>query len=270
LRAARLRALAGRYLLAAALLLLVVLGLRSLFLTPAAAESQPRPAEADAPSLDFALQFARAYLSYDASRPGRRARALAPFIPQGMDRDAGFVPARGSRRVLWAQVASDQPALAGGRAITIAARVSGRRLPLYLTVGVRHVPGGPVALLGYPALVGAPAIDEASMPTTGTPVEEQAVIEVVRRVIRHYLSGDAQDLRADLTEDAELTLPTIALRFQSVRQLLWIGHPHSGAVLLTVLALDEDGATYTLTYELGIARRERPYVDFVEVIPTST
>ena len=35
-------------------------------------------------------------------------------------------------------------------------------------------------------------------------------------------------------------------------------------------AADRSGATYTLTYELGIAYRERPYVDFIEVVPTAS
>jgi len=39
---------------------------------------------------------------------------------------------------------------------------------------------------------------------------------------------------------------------------------------VTVTASDRRQGTYTLTYELGLVYRERPYVDFVEVIPTDT
>ena len=42
----------------------------------------------------------------------------------------------------------------------------------------------------------------------------------------------------------------------------------SGAVVATVEATDESGSSYTLAYELGLVYRERPYVDFVEVVPT--
>ncbi len=40
-------------------------------------------------------------------------------------------------------------------------------------------------------------------------------------------------------------------------------------MLASVEATDARDATYTLAYELGIAVRERPYIDFIEVIPTS-
>ena len=87
--------------------------------------------------------------------PPTRPRASGPSPPSSparLDAGAGFTPASGSQRVLWAEVASDQPALAGGRVITVAAAVSSQRLPLYLAVSVRHDRGQPLALLGYPAL----------------------------------------------------------------------------------------------------------------------
>lgn len=39
-------------------------------------------AGADAPSVEFALQFARAYPSYDAARPELREAALGPFLSE--------------------------------------------------------------------------------------------------------------------------------------------------------------------------------------------
>ena len=94
---------------------------------------------------------------------------------------------------------------------------------------------------------------------------------MVERVLRNYLAGSAPNLRADLTADAAVTLPTIALHAAERRadRLGWRG-PGSGAVLATVTAADARGNTYTLTYELGIAYRERPYVDFIEVVPTES
>jgi hypothetical protein len=53
-------------------------------------------------------------------------------------------------------------------------------------------------------------------------------------------------------------------------QLAWLAGSGSRAVLATVSASDATGATYTLAYELGIAYRERPYVDFIEVIPSQS
>lgn len=269
-RRARLTAAAPRYLATAALVVFLALGVRAMFFAPQPPPSPPPRATADAPSEDFALQFARAYLSYDAARPGIRARALAPFVPEGLDSGAGFFAASGAQRVLWAQVASDQWALAGGRAITVAAGVSTQRAPVYLAVTVRHQRGRGLALVGYPAFVGAPSVDTSASPPSRSEVEDPAVRTVVERVIRNYLAGSAPNLAADLTAEATVTLPTVALRARSLDQLVWAAGPGSGAVLATLTATDPSGATYTLAYELGIAYRERPYVDFVEVIPTDS
>jgi hypothetical protein len=65
-----------------------------------------------------------------------------------------------------------------------------------------------------------------------------------------------------------VTLPTLALTLRSVEHLEWVGRVGSGAVLATVSAAEGPGAAYTLSYELGLVNRERPYVDFVEVVPT--
>ena len=265
---ARLRARAPRYLATAALVLLVALGARALLWPPRPEAPRPPAASADAPSEDFALQFARAFLTYDASRPGARTRALAPFLSGSLDSGAGFFAASGAQRVRWAEVASDQPALLGGRTITVAAGLSTQRLPVYLAVSVRHRRGEGLALLGYPCFVGAPLIGGAAAAAPGPAVEEAAVTAVVDRVLRNYLSGSAPNLKADLTPGATVTLPTLALRVLRVERLAWIGAARSGAVLATLSAADGRGATYTLTYELGIAYRERPYVDFIEVVPT--
>jgi hypothetical protein len=265
---ARLAARAPRYLATATMLALCAAGLHAILFPPSSAGPPPPPmAGADAPSADFALQFARAYLTYDAAHPAERRRALAPFLSQSLSADAGFTPTTG-RHVLWEDVASDQTALGGGRVITVAAAVSGQADPLYLAVTVEHRAGRPLSLGGYPALIGAPAIDTSASPPSRVAVSEADVTEVVERVLRNYLAASAPNLRADLTDDAQVTLPTIRLRVEEVTQLDWVDGPGSGAVLATLTATDPGGATYTLTYELGIARRERPYVDFIEVVPT--
>ncbi len=271
LRRARHSARAPRYLATCVLLVFLALGARAAFFAPPAATllAPSRPA-ADAPGEDFALQFARAYLSYDAARPGERARALAPYLGDRLSEGAGLQPPHGTQSVEWIEVASDQLALAGGRLVTVAAKVSTQRLPLYLAVDVRHDRGGPLELLGYPALIGAPAIAAAAPPPNREAVSDPGLNEVVDRVLRNYLSAAAPDLKADLTADAEVTLPTRRLVLEEVQSLLWLDGPGSDAVLATAIASDPSGATYTLTYELGIAYRERPYVNFIEVVPTAS
>jgi hypothetical protein len=270
-RRARYAAATPRYLASAVLAVFFLLGVRACFFaapTPGAAISPPL--SADAPSQDYALQFARAYLSYDALHPGRRVQMLAPYVGDKLSSGAGFTPSRGSQSVIWAQVASDQPALVGGRVITVAAALSTRRLPVYLAVTVRHDSGRRLELGGYPSFVGAPSIAaHATSPQLGA-VGDPVLAEVVDRALRHYLDCAADDLEADLSADAEVTLPTQRLRLQSVDQLGWLPGSESRAVLATLTATDAGGATYTLAYELGIAYRGRPYVDFIEVIPSQT
>ncbi len=134
---------------------------------------------------------------------------------------------------------------------------------------VAHERGGPLSLLGYPAFVGAPATSREAPAVSRSPVEDERLRAVAARALRNYLAGSAQNLKADLAPGAEVTLPTLPLRVRSFGRLDWLGRSGARAVLASVEAIDERGATYTLAYELGIAFRERPYVDFIEVIPTA-
>jgi hypothetical protein len=260
----------GRLVLAAFLVVAAV-GLRTIFLG-----TSPAPVRAaagdpiDPPSEDLALRFTRAYLTFDAADPRAREDALRPYLPAGIAADGGFEASRGSRRVLWEDVASDQRALQGGRVITIAADVSGLSTPLFLAVTIRHESGQPLSVVGYPSLVGAPAVASNASEAARQSVSERPVIEVVERVLGNYLAGSVRELRADLTADADVTLPTVALREQELKSIDWIGRAGSGAVLATVVAAASEGETYTLTYELGISWHERPYVDFIEVVPTES
>jgi hypothetical protein len=268
-RTAALRAAAPRYLAFGVLVLLLLLGLRSLFFSPAASAPARAAATADAPSRAFALQFARAYLTYDVDRPAVRSRALAPFLSDAVDAQAGVFAAGGRQEVIWAEVASDQAALTGGRAITVAAALDTQPLPIYLTVTVAHERGGPLSLVGYPAFVGAPAISRDPPSVRQSPVDDDELTAVVARALRNYLGASAQNLKADLAPGAAVTLPTLPLRVRSVGRIDWLGSSGARAVLATVEAVDARGTTYTLAYELGIAIRDRPYIDFIEVIPTS-
>ena len=269
-RRSRLLARWPRHLASLALLLLIAIGLRALLLAVLPFGDGRHERLDRRPSEDLALHFARAYLTYDASDPAAREEALAPYLPKGDGVGGGFSAAAGSRSVLWEDVASDQRSLQGGRVITVAAQVSGATEPLYLSITVRHQRGRPLSLIGYPALVGAPAISTSTDEPPREAVSNPEVSEVVRRVLGNYLAGSAPELRADLTDDAQVTLPTIALRVREVSELEWISGPGSGAVLATVAAEGPQGDTYTLTYELGIAWHERPYVDFIEVVPTES
>jgi hypothetical protein len=268
-RGARLRASAPRYLAVAIVGLLLILGIKSIVAPPQPA-SAPVSTAADEPSRSFALQFARAYLTYDARRPAGRNRALAALLPTTVAQGAGVFLESGSQRVLWADIASDQTALVGGRVITVAAGISTQPDPVYLAVPVRHPPNGSVSLAGYPSFVGAPLVDTDAGGSSYEEVADPAVKEVVERVLRNYLAGSAQNLKADLSEEAHITLPTVDLSLETVEQLAWLGGEGSSAVLATLLARDTRNVTYTLTYEVGLTYWERPYVTFISVIPTGS
>lgn len=267
-RLERLRARAPRLLFIGAAVVLAAIGARELV---APAEPTP-PARAQAgvdhASEEFAQRFARAYLTFDPAHPARRERALSGLVPDELSVDGGLLP-RGSQRVLWTQIAQNQEAIAGGRVIVVAAAVSTQSASLYLAVPVYRRADGAIGLSGYPSLVGPPSVSRASLGDRDE-VEEREIVAVARRVVSNYLAGEAQNLAADLAPDTRVSLPTRALHVRSLEDVVWARGVGSSAVLATVVARDADGATWTLTYELGIKHAGgRPYVIFVETVPNA-
>jgi hypothetical protein len=204
----------------------------------------------------FATLFARSYLTWEAQDPEARERALAPFVGPGMDAGAGLQPpAGGEQRVQWAQVVQAREPLLGLHVYTVAAQTDTAGL-LYLTVSVLHPAGGGLALAGYPAFVGSPASGPAQTSAEGRlrQVADPELATVVERALRNYLAGSASDLAADLAPGARVSLPGDGLALQSLQSLQWA--PGAGAVLAVVQAQDQRGATYTLAYELDVARAQ--------------
>lgn len=253
----RLRARAPRYAFLAFVIVMCAAGMRSI-LIPAgqAAPAAPERAPLDYAEQSFALGFARAYLSYDNARPGRREAALATYASSGFDLEAGFTPPpSGSQRVRWVDVAQVQRPLAGGVAITVAAKLSTGPDPVYLSVPVDRKPSHAIYLAGYPSFVGPP-LTSSRRPAEqgGESVDDEEVEGLIRRALANYLSGDAEDLSADLADAATVTLPTNALRLQSLQRLVWVKGRGGGAVLATIDAGDGRGGSYALRYEVGVRR----------------
>lgn len=264
----RVRARGPRYVLVAATVVVWLLGVRQLISPSPSVVPSSKPIGVDHASESFAQRFARAYLGYDAGRPAVRERALRGLVPDDLSLDAGLVP-RGSQEVLWTEVAQNQEAIAGGRVIVIAAGVSTQAEPLHLAVPVYRTADGRIGLADYPALVGPPAVSRADFADRDE-VEEPATASVARRVVANYLAREAHNLAADLAPEAEVSLPIRELALQSVENVVWADGAGSSAVLVTVVARDTEGVAWTLTYELGIERRAgRPYVTFVETVPTA-
>ena len=239
--------------------LLQALALVGLFASARFAIAPPRPVllrASTSPSVTdraaegFATLFARSYLSWDARDPETHRLALAPFLGSWMEGEGGLQPPEsGEQQVQWAQVVQVRQLSPAEQLDTVAAQTDTAGL-LYLTVGVTRRSDGALALAGYPAFVGAPAITTAAAPPHLREVEDPALATVVTRALHNYLARAESELAADLTVNARVALPSQTLTLQSFDSLDWSASGRS--VLATLRARDERGAQYTLTYELGV------------------
>ncbi|HEV3229590.1 MAG TPA: hypothetical protein VGY97_08960 [Solirubrobacteraceae bacterium] len=229
-----------------------------------AARPPDRAAEA------FATLFARSYLTWDAARPDEHQRAMVSLLGTAVDADFGFqAPPSGTQTVQWADVAQARDGPQGDRVYTVAAQTDRNGL-VYLAVDVARGPDGRLRLLGYPAVVGPPLVAAASAdPDSGlADVTDGALITVVRRAVRNYLAGSANNLTADLTASARMSLPAQPLQMHDLALLKW--SPGQRSVLATVHAGGPDGAEYTLRYELDMAQLEARWeVAAIEMDPTA-
>jgi len=270
LRLLRLRGQAPRIALLVLVAVLSIIGLREIVVPEPTPPAPPPPrVGVDQAAQALAVQFVRAYLSFDPARPDRHAEAMAALAPEDLGEDAGAVAPDENEptEVRWAQVVQDQAALAGGRIVTVAAQTSGEDGTLYLGVPLRRAPGGALSVAGYPSFVGPPATaTDAELPEREE-VDDPALAEVARRAVSNYLAGSSENLRADLAPRAAIALPTVRLRVGEVREVAW-ADPARSAVLVTVDTVGRRGAAYTLTYDLAVAQEDgRWRVLAIEVNP---
>jgi hypothetical protein len=210
------------------------------------------PAPPDLAAQGFASLFVRAYLTWNAADPQAHERNLASFAGPGVEPDAGQQPPSSSeQQVQWTEVVQEREPGPGEHVYTVAAQTDSAGLQ-YLTVNVVRTTGGKLVLGSYPAFVGAPATGPAQTHQHLREVNEPALATVVGRALRNYLSASGSELAADLTGNARVSLPTVALSLESVQRLNWA--PGTGAVLAVVQAQDGRGTRYTLSYELDVAQ----------------
>jgi hypothetical protein len=226
------------------------------------------PAPADSAAEGYAVLFTRRYLSWSAAEPQASARALEAFLGPGMEPDAGLdLPTSGERRVEWAEVVQSREPFRGEHVYTVAAQTDTAGL-IYLTVPVTRSQGGSLYLAGYPAFVGAPAASPAQTTTHLREVTDAALVTVLERALRNYLAGSATELEADLTSEARVSLPALALSLLSVQKLDWSGE--GSATVAIVQAEDAHGVHYTLGYELDVVREQgRWEISAVQMDPDS-
>jgi Conjugative transposon protein TcpC len=212
-----------------------------------------RPAQ-DLAAAGYATLFARTYLTWSAAEPDASAQTLRPFLGGSMESAAGLVvPPVGEQRVQWLEVVQSREPAPGRHVYTIAARTDSDGL-VYLTVGVERSASGALALTGYPAFVGPPASAPAQIQAHLREVGDMTLATVVTRALRNFLAGSASELAADLTPNARVSVPTVALALQAVQSIDWT--PDGRSVLVAAQARDGRGAQYTLDYELDVAREQ--------------
>lgn len=209
---------------------------------------------ADRAAEGYAVLFARAYLTWNATQPQARVSELEQFSGPGLEPDAGFSsPPTGEQRVEWAEVVQAREESSSEHVYTIAAQTDEEGL-LYLTVGVLRTARHTLALAGYPAFVGAPTAG----PTPAAPrlreVSDGSLVTVVERALRNYMSKSFGELAADLTAGARVSLPAMALTLEAMQRVNWSADGSS--VVAVVQARDERGGQYTLAYELDVARAQ--------------
>lgn len=210
----------------------------------------PAPLPADRSAEAYAVLFARRYLTWNAAEPGESARGLEQFAGGGMEPDVGLLlPSTGSQQVEWAEVAQQREPSPGDHVYTVAVQTRPGGLQ-YLTVPVERDANGSLSLSGYPAFVGPPSSSPPQLDDRLRPVGDQELVAVVRRALSNYLSGSTTDLSADLTSDAETSVPLDPLKALLVQTPRWA--PGGGAVTAVVQAEDARGAHYTLSYEMNV------------------
>jgi hypothetical protein len=202
----------------------------------------------------YATLFARRYLTWNAAEPQASARSLQPFVGSQMEPDAGLeFPSSGEQRVEWTEVVQERSPSVGEHVYTLAAQTDTAGL-LYLAVSVIRTANGSLALGGYPAFVGAPAVGPAQLDARLREVTDAALATVVQRALRNYLAGSPGELAADLSANAQVSLPGVPLTLEAMQRLDWT--PGGGSVVAVVQARDGRGVQYSLAYELDVAREQ--------------
>jgi hypothetical protein len=221
----------------------------------------------DLAAAEFATEFARAYLTYRVEDLSEREQALSRFANASIDQEAGVAPGA-NQSVAWAQPAQEQPQPGGGEMVTVAVQTSAHPLPEYLAVPVARDPSGALAIAGYPAFVGPPAVNESYAAASQRSVGEPALVAMVTRLMTNYLDDDAQDLQADLAAGARVSLPTAAMSVVHVASVTWVRA--NTVVEVQVTARDSAQSTFSLSYEVGVTERERWYATSIAVNPSAS
>jgi hypothetical protein len=267
LRAARWHAKVPRMLALVLVVVLSIAGIRSI-LAPRTTTVISRPTATptvDQGAEEFAQEFARAYLTFNSNDQQQRQHMLQPFLSNTLGQDAGVQPANGSQSVSWTSVAGSQ-AEGQQTLVTVAAGTSNGLM--YLAVPVARDSHGFMFIPNYPAFVGPPATNPSASLPSQQQISDSSLQTVVARAVTNYLAGNQSNLLADLTPNALVSLPPEHMTVTNTQQATWISQGHSVAIQAT--ATDSHGNSWTLTYDVGVEKLDRWYVQSIQVNPTFT
>jgi hypothetical protein len=267
LRSARTRALLPRVLVSAVLVVLCVAGLRAILAgtDERAPAATPPPPPVDLGAQGFAEGFVRSYLSWGSQTADEREHELAAYLPKSLDADGGLEPAEGTdQNVLWTTVTG---VVREGRRSTVFVLADTSNGQIHLAVPVQRDSHGFLFIADYPALLGAPPIQRDIQGEKGDEVEDRGLTTVVDRALTNYLAGAGENLRADLTPDAVVSMPAQHLRLVQAKQATWL--VAGSSVELIVEATDASQDTWTLHYDVEVQKTDRWYVRSIQHDPTS-
>lgn len=241
-------------------------------------ERQPTASPLGLAGAGFASEFARAYLSWNASDPEAHRHALDAFTGSSLALEGGLqLPLHGSRQVQWDLVVQERDPRPSLRVYTVAVDTKPGGIA-YLAVSVKQLSDGRLALASYPSFVGAPAITSAQpVLLDGSQVDEPELEHAVQRALRNYLAPAPEQLAADLAPGAKVSTPPQGLRLESVQRIVWGtgGHvlandrrgeagaidaarrtetSHDRTLVAVIEARGAEGAQFTLAYEVEVRR----------------
>jgi len=265
----------GRFVLWAAIAVILIRGVGAAFSSPvrpqAAAPTAPTatPLVADQESQAFADGFARAYLSFSANRLADWTRGVASYLASGLsDRAAAVLPRTGPGQQVAQATVARVVSLGGTRAlITVACSFTDPSRPArYLTVPVARDTAGGLSVFDLPALSAPPPKGSVAFaePPPLTDPDAGVIQQLVGRFLGAYLSGqDPSGLAYLLAPGASVPRLGAGLALVSVDALGQEGEPtaSSASVEAAVHVRDtHSGVVYPLRYRLSLVHRDRWYV----------
>ena len=214
----------GRAVLWALIIVIVVNGVRAPFErftawdTGGSAQDSDQTAFPKSRASAYALQFANAYLNYDAKDPDARAHKLAAFLPDANDQQFGW-NGSGTMTLDSAQVADVDTRDDTHAVVRLAVSVNDHRMQLAVPV---YAAKGAMVVTGKPALMPAPRKATPPKSDIGTQDEgvESNLKKLLPRFFEAYAGGDAAELDRYLAPGASATGLSGAVQYVGIKEVI--------------------------------------------------